>query len=118
MLTLMQMKGHVLHFSWLQGVVPDLLVAGCRSFDRTNMSRILVSRVYDQWWSARDLGHLSACLQETAVRQDDFAHADSRGVVKETHARSLFGGRVDVGLQCFLSGNGSNLVESFFDRVF
>ena len=46
MLMLVQMKGHVLHFSWLQGVVPGVLVAGCRSFDRTNMSRILVSRLY------------------------------------------------------------------------
>ena len=46
MLTLVQMKGHVLHFSWLQGVVPGVVVAGCRSFDRTNMSRILVSRLY------------------------------------------------------------------------
>ena len=44
MLTLVQMKGHVLHFSWLQGVVPGVLAAGCRSFERTNMSRILVSR--------------------------------------------------------------------------
>ena len=39
-------------------------------------------------------------------------------MVKETHDRSLFGGRFAVGLQCFLSGNGSDLVESFFDRVF
>ena len=46
MLTLVQMKGHVLHFSWSQGVVPGVLVAGCRSFERTNMSRILVSRLY------------------------------------------------------------------------
>ena len=46
MLTSVQMKGHVLHFSWLQGVLPDVLVAGCRSFDRTNMSRKLVSRLY------------------------------------------------------------------------
>ena len=38
MLMLVQMKRHVLHFSWLQGVVPGVLVAGCRSFDRTNMS--------------------------------------------------------------------------------
>ena len=29
----------------------------------------------------------------------------------ETHDRSLFGGRIAVGLQCFLSGNGSGLVE-------
>ena len=54
----------------------------------------------------------------TPVRQNDFAHADSRGVVKETHDRSLFGGCFAVGLQCFLSGNGSDLVESFFGRVF
>ena len=74
--------------------------------------------VCDQWWSAKDLGHLSACLQETPVRQDDFVHADSQGMVKETHDRSLFGGRFAVGLQCFLSGNGSDLVESFFDCVF
>ena len=46
MLTSVQMKGHVLHFSRLQGVVPGVPVAGCRSFDRTNMSRILVSRLY------------------------------------------------------------------------
>ena len=46
MLTLVQMKGHVLHFFWLQGMVPGVLVAGCRSFDRTNMPRILVSRLY------------------------------------------------------------------------
>ena len=39
-------------------------------------------------------------------------------MVKETHDRSLFGGRFAVGLQCFLSGNGSDLVESFFDHVF
>ena len=49
-------------------------------------------------------------------------------MVKETHDRSLFGGRFAVGLQWFLSGNGSDLVESFFfffffsfllfDRVF
>ena len=45
-LTAVQMKGHVLHFSWLQGVVPGVPVAGCRSFHRTNMSRILVSRLY------------------------------------------------------------------------
>ena len=45
-------------------------------------------------------------------------HADSRGVVKEIQDRSLFGGRFAVGLQCFLSGNGSDLVDSFFDRVF
>ena len=48
----------------------------------------------------KDLGHLSVCLQETPVRQDDFAHAGSRGMVKETHDRSLFGGRFAVGLQC------------------
>ena len=36
-------------------------------------------------------------------------------MVKETHDRSLFGGRFAVG--CFLSGNGSDLVESFFDRL-
>ena len=46
MLTLVHMKGHVSHFSWLQGVVPGVLAAGCRSFDRTNMSRILVSHLY------------------------------------------------------------------------
>ena len=46
MLTLVQMKGHVLHFSWLQGVVPGVPVAGCRSFDRTSMPRMLVSRLY------------------------------------------------------------------------
>ena len=45
-------------------------------------------------------------MQETPVRQDDFAHVDSRGVVNESHDRSLFGGRFAVGLQCFLSGNG------------
>ena len=39
-------------------------------------------------------------------------------IVKETHDRSLFGGRFAVGLQYFLLGNGSDLVESFFDRVF
>ena len=39
-------EGAVLHFSWLQGVIPGVLVAGCRSFDRTNMSRILASRLY------------------------------------------------------------------------
>ena len=60
---------------------------------------ISVSFVCDQWWSAKDLGHLSAFLQETPDRQDDIA--DSRGVVKETHDRALFGGRVAVGLQCF-----------------
>ena len=35
-------------------------------------------------------------------------------MVKETHDRSLFGGRFAVELQYFLSGNGSDLVESFF----
>ena len=45
-------------------------------------------------------------------------HADSRGVVKEIQDRSLFGGRFAVGLQCLLSGNGSDFVVSFFDRVF
>ena len=44
MLTLVQTN--VLHFSRLQGVVPGVLVGGCRSFDRTNMSRMLVSRLY------------------------------------------------------------------------
>ena len=77
-----------------------------------------VSFVCDQWWLAKDLGHLSACLQETPVRQDDFAHTDCRGVVKETHDQSLFGGHFAVGLQCFLSGNGSDLVKSFFYRIF
>ena len=73
-----------------------------------------VSFVCDQWWSVEDIGHLNAGLQETPVRQDGFAHADSEGVLKETHYRSLFGGRFAVGVQCFLSGNGSDLVESFF----
>ena len=71
---------------------------------------------------AKNLGHLSACLQETPVRQDDFAHADSRGVVKETHDRSLFGGRFAVGLQCLFVFLfffvGAFLAESFFDHVF
>ena len=40
-----QMKRHVLHFPWVQGVVPGVLVAGCRSFDRTGMSRMLVCLV-------------------------------------------------------------------------
>ena len=72
-----------------------------------------------QWWSATDLGHLSACLQETPLRQDDFARADSRGVIKENHDRSLSGGCFGVGLQCccFFLRNGSDLVDSFFDRV-
>ena len=81
-------------------MVPGVLVAGCRSFDRTNMSRILVSRLY-----AISGGRLKilatsvrACRTLDPVRQDDFAHADSRGVVKETHDRSLFGGRFAVGL--------------------
>ena len=69
-----------------------------------HVSDISVSFVCDEWWSAKDLGHLSACLQETSVRQDDFAHADSRGVVKDTHDRSLFGGRFAVGLQRFFVG--------------
>ena len=55
MLTSVQMKGHVLHFSRLQGVVSGVLVAGCRSFDRTNVSDISVSFVCDQWWSAKDI---------------------------------------------------------------
>ena len=38
--------------------------------------------------------------------------------MKETHDRSLFCDRFAVGLQCLLSGSGSDLVESFFDRVF
>ena len=46
MQTLVQMNGHILHFSWLQGVVPGVPVADCRSFDRTNMSRMLVSRLF------------------------------------------------------------------------
>ena len=46
MLTSVQLKRHILHFSRLQGVVPGVLVAGCRSFDRTSMSRMLVSRLY------------------------------------------------------------------------
>ena len=46
MLTSVQMKGHVLHFSWLQGVIPGVLVTEWRSFDRTSMSRMLVSRLY------------------------------------------------------------------------
>ena len=41
-----QTKGHVLHYFWLQEVVPGVLVAGCRGFDRTSMSRMLVSRLY------------------------------------------------------------------------
>ena len=43
MQTLVQMNGHILHFSWLQGVVPGVLVAGCLSFDRTSMSGMLVT---------------------------------------------------------------------------
>ena len=39
-------EGHVLHFSWLQGVVPGVLVAGCPNFDCTSMSQMLVSRLY------------------------------------------------------------------------
>ena len=50
--------------------------------------------------------------------KDDFAHADSRGMVKETHDRSLFSGCFAVRLQCLLSGNGFDLVENFFDRIF
>ena len=46
MLTSVQMKWHILHFSWLQGVVPGVLVAGCCSFDHTYMSWILVSCLY------------------------------------------------------------------------
>ena len=45
MLVLVQMKGHVPHFAWLRGVVPDVLVAGWHSLDRTSMSRRLVSRL-------------------------------------------------------------------------
>ena len=39
-LTAVQMKGHGLLFSWLQGVVPGILVAGCCSFDCTSMSQM------------------------------------------------------------------------------
>ena len=35
-LTVVRMKGHVLHIPWLRGVVPGVLVAGFRSFDRTS----------------------------------------------------------------------------------
>ena len=64
----------------------------------------LVESFFDRvfWVSSlkKEVGHFSECLQETPVRRDDFAHAGSRGVVKETHNRSLFGGRFAVGLQC------------------
>ena len=79
-------------------------------FDRTNMSRILVSRLYAiSGGRLKDLGHLSVCLQETPVRQDDFA----RGGIKETHDRSLFGGRFAVGLQCFCRGMGLTWSRAF-----
>ena len=45
-LVAVQMKGHILHLGALQGVVPGGLVAGCRSLDRTSISRMLVSRLY------------------------------------------------------------------------
>ena len=45
-LTTVQMKRHVLYFPWLHGVVPGILVSGCRSLDRTSMSQMLVSRLY------------------------------------------------------------------------
>ena len=72
-----------------------------------------VSFVCDQWWSVEDIGHLNAGLQETPVRQDGFAHADSQGVLKETHDRSLFGGRFAVGLQCFCRGMGLTWSRAF-----
>ena len=59
-----QMNGHVLHLGILHGVVPARLVAGCRSLDRTSMSRMLVSRLYA---IIEDLSHLSAYLQKTPV---------------------------------------------------
>ena len=78
------------------------------------MSQRLVSQESDQWWLPKDLGHLSACLQETPVQQDDFVLADSTGVIKETHDQSLFSGCFAVGLQCSLTGNGSDLVKGLF----
>ena len=45
-LVAVQMNGHVPHLGVLQGVVPGGLVAGCRSLDRTSISRMLVSRLY------------------------------------------------------------------------
>ena len=45
-LVAVQMNGHVLHLGVLHGVVPGGPVAGCRSLDRTSISRMLVSRLY------------------------------------------------------------------------
>ena len=35
------MKGHVLHLSWLHGVIPSVWVVVGRSLDRANMFRML-----------------------------------------------------------------------------
>ena len=44
--TEVQMKVHILHRCWLHGVVPGVLVAIGRRVDRSNVSRLFVSRLY------------------------------------------------------------------------
>ena len=41
-----EMKGHILHLSWLHGVVSSVLLIVGRSLDRKSMSRIFVPRLY------------------------------------------------------------------------
>ena len=95
MLTLVQIRGHILHFSWLQGAVPVLL-AGCCSFDCSRMSRILVSCLY-----AISGGRLKILATSVhACRRLQFYGMILRGG-KGAYDRPLFDGHFVVWLQCF-----------------
>ena len=53
-----------------------------RSYE--HVMNICVSFKYNQWWLAKEFGHIHTCLQKTQVFQIDVAYTDCRGVVQET----------------------------------
>ena len=73
------MKGHVLHLPWLHGVVPGVWVVVGHSLDCMNMLQIFVSFICNQWWLAKDFGHLCMYLQNTPVLQNDVPYTIVEG---------------------------------------
>ena len=55
-----------------------MVVVG-HSLDCMNMSQIFVSFICNQWWLAKDFGHLCMCLQKTPVLQNDVPYTIVEG---------------------------------------
>ena len=82
--TEVQMKGHILHLSWLH--MEWFLLGNCwlqfRSYE--HVMNICVSFICNQWSLAKDFNHLRMSLPKTPVFQNDVPYMDCRWVVQKT----------------------------------